>query len=1169
MTRRLVSCCTLLLILLWVGGVGPLVTEGSAAPPKKERRRAPKSVSPEPPEAPPTEAEPAPATPPAVATGLELRAQRILALIDGTLEPHVDAATLFEVDLSDELLVGEGGEHLHALIAALRKPGLPVGTSIEGLEPLTAFTTAYRIFAGLTAQRRADLMAAHAERNAAAKALEVDEKTLAANLTKAQTSIEQLTAFLAGELDGSVDPRPLLMVDLASPDSLALSQTRRESWLGNAGAEPEPDDAAQTTAQRLAAARVRLDALRHRYVALPKAEKVALFAKHEANATAVVEEVPVPDPPAELEEDGGQDEEARTAAAISNAEREAAKANADREAALAAARDAKTEAKRLIAEERARLLGVKEAQARYEADVERRSTERTGNHDRALEWSRRVKELSDSTAYESEKAAVADPLYNEIRAELGEMRTALRRELERLGDAGDDVPASGTGLDSDLPASVERPGLAELRAAVDAKHEELVALERTVGWELTEGFRDDVVLVNQTRLKLLDMSSAGLRSSVTGFGPTGVDQVKRELEQISLEVRFHVMRFGQSRESLFADVGSNSIGLLIGLAKLGLVVVVFIWWRRNGAALLDRAHQSLRERDPQTRVSIAAATAIWYLKRIRRPLVLLLVLWVLFGVLGEFDALPVFDLLWLAALWVLLGLSGILLVDALAARETLYTDQTQDTSELRIHSLRVVGLNIIAVGLALSLTSAIVGKGAIYGWMISTCWLLSVPVALYLVHRWRPIVFQRIAERPEQTGFTRWVSDKREGVQSFPAATAAAVYLLGSGMASWVMRQLSGLEATRRLLAYLFRREVAKQAAATEADARYKPVAPEIYDAFHPDSVITEQLSAVAAEAIGSVVEKASTATPTFTAVVGERGSGRPAFLACVQKEIGAERFNIVSCPEAGFDELVVELAKLCGDASLRGPELTAAIEALGPAVIAIDSLERLIVPAVNGLRGLDAFTKLARRVGGKVSWVVTIGAASWHFIRRAREDRVFFEQVIQLPQWTEDELGELIRVRCKAAGIDPSFEGLTVPRKADVPLPEQENRTEASYYRLLWDFSNGNPAVALHAFRESLFINPSGDTVVRLFREPPPEQIEELSMTLLFILRSVVQLEFATFQEIESATQIPKNDVKDALRFCVSRGYLDTAGPGYRLSWPWYRTITTVLRRQHLLPAL
>jgi hypothetical protein len=153
--------------------------------------------------------------------------------------------------------------------------------------------------------------------------------------------------------------------------------------------------------------------------------------------------------------------------------------------------------------------------------------------------------------------------------------------------------------------------------------------------------------------------------------------------------------------------------------------------------------------------------------------------------------------------------------------------------------------------------------------------------------------------------------------------------------------------------------------------------------------------------------------------------------------------------------------------------------------------------------------------------------------------------------------------------GIDPSFDGLIVPRQTDTPIVGKDNRAEASYYRLLWDFSNGNPAVALHAFRESLFEAQDGQIVVRLFNQPSSEEIEGLPLSILFVLRATVQLELAQPGEVHAATQLPSADVADAIRFCLARGYLEPYQNGYRLTWQWYRTITTVLQRQHLLSAL
>ncbi|MEX1368586.1 MAG: AAA family ATPase [Nannocystaceae bacterium] len=437
------------------------------------------------------------------------------------------------------------------------------------------------------------------------------------------------------------------------------------------------------------------------------------------------------------------------------------------------------------------------------------------------------------------------------------------------------------------------------------------------------------------------------------------------------------------------------------------------------------------------------------------------------------------------------------------------------------------------------------------------------------MHQWRPIIFERIGSRAEQGPFTLWVTSKKEGLASFPAATAAAAFLLGAGLGSWVMRQLSGLEATRRLLAYLFRREVAKRAAATVADERFVPIDARTRAVFErgvsPDAVLAD----VAAAQIDRVAELASSPRPTLSIVVGERGLGKSMFLERVAAKLGRDKVRVMSCPEAGFEALLGELAALAGDPKLRGHALAEALRAKGPLVIALDDLQRLVVPAVNGLQDLDAFTTFAREVGGTVSWVATIGSASWHYVTRARGDRVFFEQVVMIPRWTEDELGELIQGKCAEAEVQPSFDGLVVPRQSQAPLPDQGNRTEAGYYRLLWDFSKGNPAVALRAFGESLFVGPDGNVVVRLFKTPPAEEIEDLPLSILFVLRSVVQLEWADVREVEAATQLPTSDIEDAFRFCQTRGYLEPVGGGVRMAWTWYRTITTVLQRQHLLSSI
>ena len=1141
----------------------------------------PVAADPEPPsEDTPSDGEPAseesppdtddPTTAPSPDALLRQRAEHVRALVDGTLDEQVDARALFVLDLNDPVWTDDAGVRFARILDRVRtaeppapprrgrKP--PPKADLATLTPDQALETALGEFFAQAPERRTALLEAHDARQ---KAAEVDSERRAADELAAQRHADHLRAYLTGTLDTQVDPSGLLRFDLL--DDPATADDIKES-----------------------VARADLDLQRRRYLALSPEEREGLAETHarriaeaEAEAQRQAEaEAAAAAPPTEdaeekqreldealAEKERAAQERKEASEVLTDAEAQAQRKAEARAAAEEAARRADTQAKRILAQERARLLGIQEEQANHEAALARRRVVRAEDHDRVLDWGLRVTTLAESPKFESEIAAEADPMYREIREDLDVLRARLSDDLTRLKNAGEDVPGVGEPLDVDLPTNLDRGDIPELRGEVARKEAELRSAEEETGWELAAQTRDDVVALNAARLRLLELASPRLRRAVTSFGAEGVDQAKREFKQISLELGYFALSLRRHRAQFFHELVNSTVQVIIALLKLAAVIVVFVWWRRRGTEILQRLEAALRARRPMTRGLRIAVSFVWYLRRVRRPLVVLAVIWGLMYVIEDIRGIPNLRLVWIAAQWILIGLASVLLIDAIAARETLYTASKRDNSTLRIHSLRVVGLNVIAVGMLLSLSAEMVGRGAIYSWVLSTCWLLSFPVAIYLVHRWKPIIFDLVGERLEQTAFTRWVTAQRSGLSSFPAAAAGAAYLLGKGSATWVMRQLSGLEVTRRLLAYLFRRELAKQAAATEADGRFKPVGKKIRAFFDPENVPDPLIDTIATKQLASVTELVRSSGRTLTAVIGERGAGKSVFVRRLAASVEDIQVHCVTCPEEGIDALLAELARIAGNPGASGDDLVRSVRELGRCVIVVDDVQRLVVPAVNGLRDLDAFTNFSRAVGGGISWVVTIGSAAWHFIRRARRERVSFEQVIELPRWSEEALGALIKAQCEKANIEPSFEGLVVPRQNE-PLPDQGDRTEASYYRLLWDFSRGNPGVALHAFRESLFYD-DDKVVVRLFKEPSPEEIESLTLSQLFILRTVVQLELAVPGEIQRATQLPSTDVEDAMRFCTSRGYVEPFQGGYRLAWPWYRTITTVLQRQHLLSSL
>lgn len=182
----------------------------------------------------------------------------------------------------------------------------------------------------------------------------------------------------------------------------------------------------------------------------------------------------------------------------------------------------------------------------------------------------------------------------------------------------------------------------------------------------------------------------------------------------------------------------------------------------------------------------------------------------------------------------------------------------------------------------------------------------------------------------------------------------------------------------------------------------------------------------------------------------------------------------------------------------------------------------------------------------------------------------MIFDRVVQLAPWSDEKIGELMRARSDAIGITPSFRRLAargIPGRA--VLPEDLDQAERGFYRMLWDLADGNPGVALEIWRNSLYIGAGandGSAEVRFFEEPSAADIERLPLSSLFVLRAIVQLERAAIDDIVECTRLPPAEVHECVSFCLARGYVEPLEDRVRISWPWFRTITRVLARQHLL---
>ena len=342
---------------------------------------------------------------------------------------------------------------------------------------------------------------------------------------------------------------------------------------------------------------------------------------------------------------------------------------------------------------------------------------------------------------------------------------------------------------------------------------------------------------------------------------------------------------------------------------------------------------------------------------------------------------------------------------------------------------------------------------------------------------------------------------------------------------------------------------------------------PESKAALGPETRSTRIVADVASKSVERLRRLVRAENNSVLAVTGERGAGKTTTLERIVADLPHNEVLQLRCQFGHFPELLSQLGEQLRIQGADEQSVRDHLQHAEPMVIVVDDAQRLVRPIIGGLDDIDLLIDFAHRVDGSTSWLVAIGAPAWQYVRRARGERATFDEVLDLEPWTERQIAQLVRLRSESLDIAPSFDSLVVPRQFDDGQLSDTERTERDYYRILWNASEGNPAVSLNLWQKSLFRQAgSSNIVVRLFKPPAATALDDLPATMYFVLRAIVQLELAQELDIVLATGLTPADVTHALRAARTRGIVEPVGNRFRITLEWYRTVTQVLRRQHLL---
>ncbi|WP_428261846.1 hypothetical protein [Haliangium sp.] len=501
---------------------------------------------------------------------------------------------------------------------------------------------------------------------------------------------------------------------------------------------------------------------------------------------------------------------------------------------------------------------------------------------------------------------------------------------------------------------------------------------------------------------------------------------------------------------------------------------------------------------------------------------------------------------------------------------------------------RILSGYLAVVFILLSLVEYGLDRGVLWTLATRYAWWGGVLLLAICLHVWRAAIADVVAGRLAREGALARLT-ARHGRRLYGAVVSALalVVVLAHRLGLFVRDEVAGLDATKRLLAFLFRRRVEKQAAERGRVLEQPLPLPEALVAQFPTNAIGQADRPVKLETLSEI--KASykawqkDRVQGSVVVVGATGMGKSTLLAMLEGELEAPvlsaeittKYTQPRALVAALGGLLGLSPALAGD-EVAGPrvftdedELIEAICAQPPTIIALDGCHNFFLRQVGGFAAWEAFTRIVNQSCEQVFWVLTFNDAAWDYLRNIAGGVAYFRRVVEIGRWSDEQLRRLLLTRMRRAGYRPNFTDLLVTRIEGVETRAQVIRTSQGYFRLLWDFTDGNPRVATHYWLRSLVPDPDKPRVrVHLFAAPRIEELEELSDDMAFVLTAVVEHENLDADELTAVSNLPADFCRFALDYCCEHGYLREGGGSgrFRLATHWQQPIIRYLKRRHFL---
>jgi hypothetical protein len=302
--------------------------------------------------------------------------------------------------------------------------------------------------------------------------------------------------------------------------------------------------------------------------------------------------------------------------------------------------------------------------------------------------------------------------------------------------------------------------------------------------------------------------------------------------------------------------------------------------------------------------------------------------------------------------------------------------------------------------------------------------------------------------------------------------------------------------------------------------------------------------------------------------IYGERGIGKSALIQQWLNEIDHPHQAIrLTVQDHNHQHLLETISQnLLGKAILDEKKLIEALNQMPPTVFVLERLENTVLRKVGGLDGFALLLHLMLRAKNHF-WVCSINLHTWGFIQHGSLGVNCFSHYIAMEGMEEKDIQAMILKRHESFDSELNFQALASTTGKTATQNQSFEKEKELYFRILWDYTRGNPREAMYFWGTSVRVS-ENKTSVSLFDIPESEVLPTLPISCLNVLACIIEHNGIGMRELVTILDVPLWEMDRLIERLDSFGMLYREKDSHILHVEafWYRSVSNYLVRRNMI---